>query len=119
MNDYLRTDCWKHFSDKDLDTLRWVFAETTPDPDASAMLREVAFEQVVRTGTRPDKRSADFYPREWMNAIEAAEYLRCPLSRVRKLTMTGELPVHRDGRRVLYRGEELDQYVRNGGATSP
>ena len=28
----------------------------------------------------------------WMTAAEAAEYLRCPVSRVRKLTMTGELP---------------------------
>lgn len=55
----------------------------------------------------------------WLTAKEAAEYLRCPLSRVRKLTMTGDLPVHRDGRRVLYRREELDGYIRNGGATSP
>jgi hypothetical protein len=33
--------------------------------------------------------------------------------------MTGELPCHRDGRRVLYRRDELDSYVRNGGAVSP
>lgn len=55
----------------------------------------------------------------WLTAIEAAEYLRCPLSRIRKLTMTDELPVHRDGRRVLYRREELDEYVEAGGAKSP
>lgn len=28
--------------------------------------------------------------------------------------MTGELPAHRDGRRVLYRRDDLDRYVRQG-----
>lgn len=55
----------------------------------------------------------------WLRASEAATYLACPESRIRKLTMTGELPSHRDGRRVLYRREELDAFVRNGGALSP
>ena len=55
----------------------------------------------------------------WLNAIEAAEYLRCPLSRVRKLTMTGELPHGKDGRRVLYHRDQLDEYIRRGGAISP
>jgi excisionase family DNA binding protein len=50
----------------------------------------------------------------WMNADEAAEHLRCPVSRIRKLTMTGELPAHRDRRRVLYSREDLDAYVRQG-----
>ncbi len=50
----------------------------------------------------------------WLNADEAAEYLRCPVSRIRKLTMTSELPAHRDGRRVLYRRDDLDAYVREG-----
>lgn len=54
----------------------------------------------------------------WMNAHEAAEYLRCPVSRIRKLTSTGEIPHHHDGRRVLFDRNELDQYVRNGGAIS-
>jgi len=38
----------------------------------------------------------------WLNAEQAAEYLRCPVSRIRKLTMTRELPCERDGRRVLF-----------------
>jgi excisionase family DNA binding protein len=54
----------------------------------------------------------------WLKAPEAATYLRCPLSRIRKLTATGALPSHRDGGRVLYRAEELDAFVRDGGATS-
>jgi len=55
----------------------------------------------------------------WLNAQQAADYLGCSVSRVRKLTMTGELPVHRDGARTLYRRDELDQFVLSGGAISP
>ncbi len=55
----------------------------------------------------------------WLNAAEAAVYLRCPTSRIRKLTSTRELPFHRDGRRVLYHRDELDEFVRAGGATCP
>lgn len=55
----------------------------------------------------------------WLTAEEAADYLRCPVSRVRKLTMTGELPCEHDGRRVLYRRDRLDEFVHNGGAKSP
>jgi len=52
----------------------------------------------------------------WLSAEQAAAYLQCPLSRVRKLTMTGDLPHEHDGRRVLYHRDELDKYVRAGGA---
>lgn len=55
----------------------------------------------------------------WMTADQAADYIAAPVSRVRKLTMTGELPHHRDGRRVLYRRDELDTFVRSGGAITP
>jgi excisionase family DNA binding protein len=54
-----------------------------------------------------------------MTAREAADYLRCPVSRVRKLTMTGELRHENDGRRVLYHRDRLDEFIRGGGATSP
>lgn len=52
----------------------------------------------------------------WLSAEQAAAYLSCPLSRVRKLTMTGDLPCEHDGRRVLYHRDELDRFVRAGGA---
>lgn len=52
----------------------------------------------------------------WLTAAEAAVYLRCPVSRVRRLTMMDRLPVHRDGRRVLYLRDELDAFIRAGGA---
>jgi excisionase family DNA binding protein len=55
----------------------------------------------------------------WMTFKEAADYLRCPPSRVRKLTMTGDLPHEHDGRRVLYHRDEVDRFIRDGGAISP
>jgi excisionase family DNA binding protein len=55
----------------------------------------------------------------WLSAREAAQHLRCPVSRIRKLTMTGELPAHHDGRRALYRRDELDAYIERGGACCP
>jgi excisionase family DNA binding protein len=64
------------------------------------------------------RRLAEFANRRsspWMSAEEAAIYLRCPLSRIRKLTMTCELPHERDGRRVLYHRDQLDQFIRAGG----
>lgn len=55
----------------------------------------------------------------WLGAKEAAEYLRCPLSRIRKLTSTGDLPHEHDGRRVLYHRDRLDEFILEGGAISP
>src|SRR3954452_5344887 len=54
----------------------------------------------------------------WMSAQSAADYIGCSLSRVRKLTMLGDLPTHRDGARVLYRRDDLDAYIRSGGAST-
>jgi excisionase family DNA binding protein len=55
----------------------------------------------------------------WLSAAEAAEYLRCPVSRIRKLTMTHELPCEHDGSRVLYHRDELEKFLLAGGAISP
>ncbi len=52
----------------------------------------------------------------WLNAVDAADYIRCPVSRVRKLTSQGVLPKHQDGGRVLYHRDDLDAYIRKGGA---
>jgi excisionase family DNA binding protein len=51
----------------------------------------------------------------WLNADEAAAYIGAPISRIRQLTMGGEIPVHRDGRRVLYHRDELDRWLLDGG----
>jgi excisionase family DNA binding protein len=55
----------------------------------------------------------------WMTARQAADYLGCSVSRIRSLTLTGELPHHRDGRRPLYHRDELDEFIRAGGASCP
>lgn len=52
----------------------------------------------------------------WLTVPEAAAYLRCPESRVRKLVMVRAIPHHREGRRVLFNVGELDEFIRNGGA---
>jgi excisionase family DNA binding protein len=50
----------------------------------------------------------------WLTAEQAAEYIGAPLSRIRQLTMGDEIPVHRDGRRVLYHRDELDRWLLDG-----
>lgn len=52
----------------------------------------------------------------WLNAGGAAGHMCCPVSRIRKLTAQGVLPHHREGGRVLYHRDDLDAYIRNGGA---
>jgi excisionase family DNA binding protein len=49
----------------------------------------------------------------WLTADQAAAYIGAPLSRIRTLTMGGDIPTHRDGRRVLYNRDELDQWLTN------
>ena len=68
---------------------------------------------------RIDTRTADRADSPWMTAEQAASYLGCSVSRIRSLTLTGELPHHRDGRRPLYHRDELDAFVRAGGASCP
>jgi excisionase family DNA binding protein len=58
-------------------------------------------------------------PQPYMTAAQAAEYLACPLCRVRALTSARRIPFHRDGRRVLFRREELDAWIHQGGANRP
>jgi excisionase family DNA binding protein len=55
----------------------------------------------------------------WLNVAEAAEHLSCPASRLYALNSAGRIPVHRDGSRLLFDRNELDEWVRAGGATRP
>lgn len=68
---------------------------------------------------RVNVRTVDRSGSPWLTAGQAAGYLGCSLSRIRALTLTGELPHHRDGRRPLYHRDELDAYIRAGGASCP
>jgi len=56
--------------------------------------------------------------RPWLNSEDAAEYLACPISRIRKLTMTDELPSYKEGGRRLYRRSELDAFIASGGGST-
>jgi excisionase family DNA binding protein len=55
----------------------------------------------------------------WLAAPEAAEYLRCPPSRIYRLSSLGRIPVHRDGSRLLFNRNELDAWVAQGGGKLP
>lgn len=57
----------------------------------------------------------------WLTATEAADYLRCPTSRIYALagTKPARIPVHRDGSRLLFRRAELDGWVEQGGGKRP
>lgn len=47
----------------------------------------------------------------WMTRAAAAAYLGLPVSRLEKDRL---IPCHRDGRRVLYHRDELDDHFRAG-----
>lgn len=47
-------------------------------------------------------------PTPYLKIEEAAEYLACPVSRIRDLKDQGKLRHYRDGRRLLFRREDLD-----------
>ncbi len=66
---------------------------------------------------RINAKAVDRSDSPWLTAAQAAGYLNCSVSRVRTLTLTGDLPHHRDGRRPLYHRDELDAYIRAGGAS--
>jgi excisionase family DNA binding protein len=80
-------------------------------PDDVAAIAEAVVRVIMRATALPTS--------PWMTASEAAAYLRCPVSRVRKLTMCGDIPHEHDGRRVLYHRDRLDNFIRDGGAVSP
>jgi excisionase family DNA binding protein len=55
----------------------------------------------------------------WLTVVEAAEYLRCPTSRIYSLSRHGRIPHVKDGSRTLLRRSELDVWLRAGGGKRP
>ena len=47
----------------------------------------------------------------WLTRAQAAEYLSLPVSRLEK---DRTIPCHREGRRVLYHRNELDEWLLEG-----
>ena len=59
-----------------------------------------------------DQRSEPVSEDAWLNVRNAARYLDCPESRIYDLVQLGHIEPERDGRRLLFRRSELDDYVR-------
>jgi excisionase family DNA binding protein len=55
----------------------------------------------------------------WLDVEHAAEHLSCPRSRIYALVSARRIPHHKDGSRLLFRREELDDWVRAGGGRRP
>jgi len=50
-------------------------------------------------------------PQPYMNVDDAAEYLACGRRRIYDLVERGAVACYRDGKRLLFRREDLDTYV--------
>jgi excisionase family DNA binding protein len=55
----------------------------------------------------------------WLTVLEAAEYLRCPKSRIYSLVSARRIPHVKDGSRTLFARSELDTWLRDGGGKRP
>jgi excisionase family DNA binding protein len=58
-------------------------------------------------------------PSSWLSLQAAAEHLACPKSRLYALVSARRIPFHKDGSRLLFNRDELNDWVRAGGATRP
>lgn len=50
----------------------------------------------------------------WMNAEDAATYMRCTRSRIYDLIQLGRLTPTKEGQRVLFRRSQLEAYLESG-----
>jgi excisionase family DNA binding protein len=50
-------------------------------------------------------------PSPWLDAQGAADHLGFKLKRIRNLTAARAIPFHRQGHRVRYRRDELDEWL--------
>lgn len=50
---------------------------------------------------------------QWLDTAGAAEHLACSKGRIHDLVQLRKLRPRRDGRRLLFKREELDAYVEN------
>jgi excisionase family DNA binding protein len=89
------------------------------DAELSAVLDELVArvaEQVAARVLAGLPRASPPSGSPWLDAAEAADYLRCKLKRLYDLVGQSRLPVHRDGSRLLFHRDELDGYL-NGADT--
>ncbi|HEX5194656.1 MAG TPA: helix-turn-helix domain-containing protein [Solirubrobacteraceae bacterium] len=55
----------------------------------------------------------------WLTTEDAAEYIGCSVSRLRKLTMLRLVPFEKDGSRLMFHRDKLDEFILAGGAVTP
>jgi excisionase family DNA binding protein len=53
---------------------------------------------------------------EWLTSKQAADYLKCGRGRIHNLVSEGRIPVHREGGRLLFSRQELDDWIKSGRA---
>jgi excisionase family DNA binding protein len=53
----------------------------------------------------------------WLGVEQAAEYLACPRSRLYRLVHLDRIPHEHEGARLLFNREDLDAWIRAGGAS--
>jgi excisionase family DNA binding protein len=76
-------------------------------------------EQVAHRAAELLAEREDELRRPWLDVAGAAAHLACPPSRVYALVSARRIPHERDGSRLLFRPEALDDWVRRGGGTRP
>ena len=86
-------------ADMDDETLAWLADRLAP---------------ILASKIRPDDQAGP-----WLDVDGAAHHLVCPRSRIYALVSARRIPHHRDGSRLLFRREELDDWVRAGGGVRP
>lgn len=83
------------------------------DDDALDQLAKQLAPRLAALGQDHDTTSA------WLDVNDAAKHIACPRSRLYALVSARRVPHHRDGSRLLFNANELDEFVRAGGAKRP
>lgn len=50
-------------------------------------------------------------PGGWLTAQQAAEHMACTVERIYELKHQKKIPAHQDGRRPLFKRDDLDAYI--------
>jgi excisionase family DNA binding protein len=84
------------------------------DPIVAALLDRLLPEMEARVEAMVERKLAVVavpQPDPWMTTLEAAQYLRLSPEALRARVRRGTIPAHRDGHRLLFHRDELDQHV--------
>jgi hypothetical protein len=82
------------------------------------LIDRIAERVVERLAERKDESESDAVG--WLRgAGKIAEYIDCPRSRVYALNSVHRIPIHHDGGALVARREDLDAWLRDGGALRP